>query len=57
MQDPDGVLYRVQWQPFSASWEIEGKEHFFLFVMRAMDLFGVIGNIHDNPELLKEVTK
>lgn len=52
-KDPDGVMYAVRWQRFSAAWEFYNSEASMLFVMRCPDMFEVIGNIYDNPDLLK----
>lgn len=51
---PDGKeVYQVVWQPVSAAWGIENATHHFLCGMRYLDMFEVVGNIHDNPELMK----
>lgn len=52
--DPTGDIYTVKWEEDSGAWEFFSKDGSFLFVMECFDMFEVIGNIHDNPELLKE---
>lgn len=54
IKSPDNVICKVEWQPISASWQMSNKTSHYLFYMRCLDMFEVIGNIHDNPELLKE---
>lgn len=53
--DPDGNKYVVRWQTYSAAWEFSGNHASALFAMRYPHMFEVIGNIHDNPELMEEV--
>lgn len=53
LRDSDGNVLEVKWQPFSASWALWGKRSRFLFAHRCIDLLEIIGNIHENPELLE----
>lgn len=53
IQSPDGEIFSVEWQPFSVAWRIKNSKRCFLAFMRCLDMFKVIGNIHDNPELLE----
>lgn len=53
VKDPGGEIFVVQWLPVSAAWEIQSDKHHFLCFMRYMDVFEVIGNIHDDKELLE----
>ena len=56
-KDPDGNIYAVRWHHFSAAWEFYNETRSSLFVMRYPDMFEVIGNIYDNPELTGEEDK
>ena len=56
-KDPDGNIYAVKWQRYSAAWEFYSKTRSALFVMRYPDMFEVIGNVFDNQELLEEEHK
>ena len=51
-KDPDGNVFKVVWNKGATSFELQNKILHFLFVQRYIDMFEVIGNIHDNPELL-----
>ena len=53
LRDSDGNVLEAKWQPFSASWALWGKRSRFLFAHRCIDLLEIIGNIHENPELLE----
>jgi uncharacterized phage protein (TIGR01671 family) len=52
LRDSDGYVLEVRWQSFSASWELSGRRSHFLFAQRCIDLLEIVGNIHENPELL-----
>ena len=52
-KDPDGNAFEVIWNKGAASFELQNKTSHFLFVQRYIDMFEVIGNIYENPELLK----
>lgn len=51
-----GILYEVIWQSYSCEWMLqsfsEGRTY-ATFSRRFKHEYEVIGNIHDNPELLK----
>jgi|LSQX01.3.fsa_nt_gb hypothetical protein len=53
IKDPDGNVFEVVWNKGAASFELQNNISHFLFVQRYIDMFEVIGNIHDNPELLE----
>jgi hypothetical protein len=53
-KDPDGNVFEVVWNKGAASFELQNKISHFLFVQRYIDMFEVIGNIHDNPDLLQK---
>ena len=53
IKDPDGNAFEVIWNKGAASFELQNKTSHFLFVQRYIDMFEVIGNIYENPELLK----
>ena len=46
-------IYEVLWKPLAGAWGIANAKCHQLCVMRYMDMFEVIGNIYENPELLK----
>jgi uncharacterized phage protein (TIGR01671 family) len=52
MRCPDGKVYAVAWQKYAAAWEFVGEKS-MLLVMRYPDMFEIIGNIHENKELLE----
>ena len=52
-KDPDGNVFEVIWNKGAASFELRNKISHFLFVQRYIDMFEVIGNIYENPELLE----
>ena len=52
-KDPDGNVFEVVWNKGATSFELQNKISHFLFVQRYIDMFEVIGNIHDNPELME----
>jgi uncharacterized phage protein (TIGR01671 family) len=54
LQDPDDRIFTVAWNRGAASFELRSRASYCLFVQRYIDLLQVIGNIYDNPELLKE---
>lgn len=53
LKDPDGNVFEVRWQPYSAAWELEGKKRFCLFAQRCIELFEIVGNVYENPEPLE----
>jgi hypothetical protein len=48
-KDPDGNVFEVIWNKGAASFELLNKTSSFLLVQRYVDIFEVIGNVHDNP--------
>lgn len=52
LRDPDGRTLEVVWNNGAGSWECVCQNYHFLFIMRYIDVMTVIGNVHDNPELL-----
>lgn len=54
IKDPDGNVLEVVWNKGAASFELQNNISHFLFVQRYIDMFEVIGNIHDNPDLLED---
>lgn len=52
VKDPGNIIFFVEWQPFSASYQISNAMRHYLFCMRYMDMFEVIGNIHDDAGFL-----
>lgn len=53
LRDPDGRTLEVVWNNGAGSWECAHEDYHFLFIMRYIDVMTVIGNVHDNPELLE----
>lgn len=53
LRDPDGRTLEVVWNNGAGSWECAREDYHFLFIMRYIDVMTVIGNVHDNPELLE----
>ena len=52
-KDPDGNAFEVIWNKGAASFELQNKTSHFLFVQRYIDMFEVIGNTYENPDLLE----
>ena len=53
LRDPDGRTLEVVWNNGAGSWECVREDYHFLFIMRYIDVMTVIGNVHDNPDLLE----
>lgn len=50
-QDGEPDKYEIVWFDLAGSWELRSPKRHYLFVMRAIDIFKVVGNVHDNLRL------